>query len=78
MRGLPTVQCTACSSAARYTLYFILQCTACSPCFSSLSRAALPVQAVGRTYEEDFNNFHDHEHWPGLCLLLIRLGYVHI
>lgn len=24
-------------------------------------------------YEEDFNNFHDHEHWPGLTLIGLRL-----
>ena len=32
------------------------------------------LQAIGRTFEEDFNNFHDHEHWPGLALLGIRLA----
>ena len=36
-------------------------------------RSELP-QAAGRRYEEDFNHFHDHEHWPGLALLAIRLG----
>jgi len=32
------------------------------------------LQMVGRRYEEDFNHFHDHEHWPGLALLGIRLA----
>ena len=34
----------------------------------------LVLHALGRRYEEDFNNFHDHEHWPGLCLLGVRLA----
>ena len=29
---------------------------------------------MGRQYEEDFNNFHDFEHTPGLLLIAIRLG----
>jgi len=40
----------------------------------AIALVQLVLQAVGRGFEEDFNNFHDHEHWPGLCLLLIRLG----
>ena len=36
--------------------------------------AQLVLQGLGRRYEEDFNNFHDHEHWPGRCLVAIRLG----
>ena len=30
-----------------------------------ISLAQLLLQARGRAFEEDFNNFHDHEHWPG-------------
>lgn len=26
----------------------------------------------GRRYEEDFNAFHDHEHWPGYALMYMR------
>jgi hypothetical protein len=39
----------------------------------SIFAVQLFLQAAGRRYEEDFNNFHDHEHWPGLMLILIRL-----
>mmetsp|Transcript_13834 Transcript_13834/g.44497 ORF Transcript_13834/g.44497 Transcript_13834/m.44497 type:complete len:473 (-) Transcript_13834:106-1524(-) len=41
---------------------------------SGIGGAQLLLQAAGRRYEEDFNHFHDHEHWPGLALLAIRLG----
>ena len=34
----------------------------------------LVLQAYGRTFEEDFNNFHDLEHWPGLILVGIRVA----
>ncbi|KAL1515954.1 hypothetical protein AB1Y20_002568 [Prymnesium parvum] len=40
----------------------------------SIGGSQLLLQAIGRKYEEDFNNFHDHEHWPGLLLLAIRLA----
>ena len=29
---------------------------------------------LGRRYEDDFNQFHDFEHWPGFCLMAIRLA----
>lgn len=34
----------------------------------------LLLEYVGRFYEEDFNSFHDHEHWPGTCLMLLRVA----
>jgi len=40
----------------------------------SIAVVQFALQAFGRTFEEDFNNFHDHEHWPGLALLAIRLA----
>ena len=30
--------------------------------------------AKGRTFEEDFNNFHDFEHWPGMALIGMRVA----
>jgi hypothetical protein len=27
---------------------------------------------LGRRYEDDFNQYHDFEHWPGVCLMLLR------
>ena len=32
------------------------------------------AQAWGRRFEEDFNNFHDFEHWPGALLVAIRMA----
>ena len=37
-----------------------------------LRRLPRSRRALSR-YEEDFNNFHDHEHWPGLTLIGLRL-----
>lgn len=39
-----------------------------------IALAQLVLHALGRRFEEDFNNFHDHEHWPGLALLGIRMA----
>jgi len=39
----------------------------------SIALVQLMLQAIGRSFEEDFNNFHDHEHWPGMLLISIRL-----
>ena len=46
-----------------------------SPSPSPRRRPGLQVGllAWGRTREEDFNNFHDFEHTPGLVLLALRL-----
>jgi hypothetical protein len=40
----------------------------------SIGGSQLVLHFIGRKYEEDFNNFHDFEHWPGVLLLVIRLG----
>jgi len=32
------------------------------------------LELAGRLYEDDFNQFHDHEHWPGYLLMLMRVG----
>ena len=40
----------------------------------AIGGAQLALLALGRRYEEDFNNFHDFEHLPGVLLLAIRLG----
>lgn len=32
------------------------------------------LELLGRGFEDDFNQFHDHEHWPGYTLMLIRVG----
>ena len=39
----------------------------------ALGAAQVVLLAWGRTREEDFNNFHDFEHTPGLVLLGLRL-----
>ena len=39
-----------------------------------LAVANVMLHAFGRRFEEDFNNFHDFEHWPGLVLLGLRLA----
>lgn len=31
------------------------------------------LEIAARRYTEDFSGFHDHEHWPGYCLVLLRL-----
>eukprot|EP00494_Astrolonche_serrata_P006499 UN06523 len=31
------------------------------------------LEYYGRQYEEDFNSFHDHEHWPGYLLMTVRV-----
>jgi len=33
----------------------------------------LSLELSGRVYEDDFNQFHDHEHWPGYLLMVLRL-----
>lgn len=42
------------------------------------SLASLILQLAGRKYEDDFSSFHNHEHWPGVCLMVLRtlLGLV--
>lgn len=40
----------------------------------SLVAANIVLELLGRNFEDDFNQFHDHEHWPGYTLMLIRVG----
>lgn len=37
--------------------------------------AQLVLEMLGRRYEDDFNQFHDHEHWPGYAIMGLRLLY---
>ena len=30
------------------------------------------MEMLGRRYQEDFSSFHDHDHWPGKLLMLLR------
>ena len=39
-----------------------------------LASAQVVLQARGRAFEEDFNNFHDFEHWPGMALIGMRVA----
>jgi len=32
------------------------------------------LELCGRMYEDDFNQFHDHEHWPGFTLMMLRVA----
>jgi len=31
------------------------------------------VELLSRRYEEDFSSFHDHDHWPGKLLMVLRV-----
>jgi hypothetical protein len=37
-----------------------------------LTGAHLYLQYKGRVYENDFNHFHDYDHWPGMALIGLR------
>ena len=39
-----------------------------------LATVQVVLLAKGRTFEEDFNNFHDFEHWPGMALIGMRVA----
>jgi hypothetical protein len=39
----------------------------------SLFATQLTLEALGRKYDDDFNQFHDHEHWPGYLLMWLRV-----
>ena len=39
-----------------------------------LASVQVVLQARGRAFEEDFNNFHDFEHWPGMVLIGMRVA----
>ena len=41
---------------------------------STVGLLQIVLELAGRRYEEDFNSFHDHEHWPGTCLMLLRVA----
>ena len=34
----------------------------------------LTLEMLGRQYHDEFSQFHDHEHWPGKCILLVRVA----
>jgi len=38
-----------------------------------LTAVQLYLEWAGRAYEDDFNQFHDHEHWPGMALVCLRM-----
>eukprot|EP00241_Pyramimonas_parkeae_P001725 CAMPEP_0114252500 /NCGR_PEP_ID=MMETSP0058-20121206/15870_1 /TAXON_ID=36894 /ORGANISM="Pyramimonas parkeae, CCMP726" /LENGTH=495 /DNA_ID=CAMNT_0001366439 /DNA_START=41 /DNA_END=1528 /DNA_ORIENTATION=+ len=40
---------------------------------SVIAVAQVALEMLGRKYEDDFNQFHDFEHWPGFCLMGLRL-----
>jgi hypothetical protein len=42
--------------------------------FAAIALLHLWLQYRGRQFSEDFTFFHDHSHWPGLLLLLLRLA----
>jgi hypothetical protein len=33
----------------------------------------MSLEIASRSYADDFNGFHDHEHWPGYGLVFLRL-----
>lgn len=39
----------------------------------SLAATQMFLEVASRRYAENFTGFHDHEHWPGYCLVLLRL-----
>ena len=39
----------------------------------SLSFITLVLEMMGRRYHDEFSQFHDHEHWPGKCILMLRV-----
>ena len=32
------------------------------------------LELIGRRYHEDFSSFHDHDHWPGVVLMILRIS----
>lgn len=40
----------------------------------TIAGAQVALAMLGRRYEDDFNQFHDFEHWPGFCLMGLRLA----
>eukprot|EP00808_Paulinella_micropora_P015061 g23628.t1 len=41
-------------------------------CLSLLGLQVL-LELASRKYEDDFNQFHDHEHWPGFAFMALRV-----
>jgi hypothetical protein len=39
----------------------------------ALAFVQFTLELAGRAYEDDFNQFHDHEHWPGYILMVMRI-----
>ncbi len=39
----------------------------------ALMCAQMSLEIASRSYVDDFNGFHDHEHWPGYGLVFLRL-----
>jgi hypothetical protein len=35
----------------------------------------LTLELMSRKYHEDFEAFHDHDHWPGYALVLMRVAF---
>ena len=35
----------------------------------------LALELASRKYNEDFEAFHDHDHWPGYALVFIRIAF---
>lgn len=55
---------------------FISKFTTLSPAtLFAVAQAIIQVvlEMLGRKYDDDFNQFHDHEHWPGYTLMLLRI-----
>ena len=38
-----------------------------------LTALHLLLEMMGRRYHDEFSQFHDHEHWPGKCILALRV-----
>ena len=41
--------------------------------FAAVAAIQLLLERAGRAYDDEFNQFHDFEHWPGKCLVLLRV-----
>jgi len=38
----------------------------------TVAAVQVSLAVLGRRFEDDFNQYHDFEHWPGMCLMLLR------
>lgn len=41
--------------------------------FAAMFVVQFTLELMGRGYEDEFNQFHDYEHWPGYCLMAYRV-----